>query len=74
MHSEDLRINIGLSLAHADMTAVQSTGENRREPDPPPPPDAETQQALSVQQHEGLQPLGDVPAVHQAVFDDGARR
>lgn len=68
MHSEDLRIDIGLSLAHADMTAVQSTGENRT------PPDAETQQALSVQQHEGLQPLGDVPAVHQAVFDDGARR
>lgn len=73
MHSEDLRIDIGLSLAHADMTAVQSTGENQREPDHPPP-DAETQQALSVQQHEGLQPLGDVPAVHQAVFDDGARR
>lgn len=70
MHSEDLRINIGLSLAHADMTAVQSTGENRT----PPPPDAETQQSLSVQQHKGLQPLGDVPAVHQAVFDDGARR
>ncbi len=32
MHSEDLRINIGLSLAHADMTAVQSTGENRTPP------------------------------------------
>ncbi|XP_016358873.1 uncharacterized protein LOC107701388 [Sinocyclocheilus anshuiensis] len=31
-------------------------------------------EALSVQQHEGLQPLGDVPAVRQAVFDDGARR
>lgn len=30
-------------------------------------------QSLSVQQHEGLEPLGDISAVRQAMFDDGAR-
>ncbi len=58
-----------MSLMLGDMTAV-----DRTEPNPPALHRESKGDALSVQQHEGLQPLGDVPAVRQAVFDDGARR
>ncbi len=58
-----------MALMLGDMTAV-----DRTEPNPPALHRESKGDALSVQQHEGLQPLGDVPAVRQAVFDDGARR
>lgn len=67
---------ISRNPARAQPEPSRSPAGAKPEPSPaetqPEPSPAEAE-SLSVQQHEGLEPLRDVSAVRQAVFDDGAR-